>query len=85
MALAITLGAALICGSGWFLLSRLVMNEAAGDAAGEALGVAFGVLIVASVIGALRSFARRDSAANGPAGSHAVRSSDSGEDSENPS
>ena len=75
MGLVITVGAAVICGAGWFLLSKLVMHEAAGDAFGEALGVAFGVLIVASVIGALRSFARRAAdAAPGPA--------DSGEDPE---
>jgi hypothetical protein len=85
MALAITLGAALVCGAGWFLLAWLVMNEAAGDAAGEALGVAFGILIVASVIGALRSFARRAPATDAPARSNTGRSSDSGEGSENPS
>jgi hypothetical protein len=55
----ITFGAAVICGAGWFLLSKLGMHEAAGDALGEALGVALGVLIVVSVVGALRGFARR--------------------------
>lgn len=74
MALALTLGAALAGGVGWFLLARLVMHESAGDAAGEALGVAFGVLIVASVVGALRTAARR-AAESSP-------STDSGEDRE---
>lgn len=75
MALALTIGAALVCGFGWFLLAWRVMHETAGDAAGEALGVAFGILIVASVIGALRGFARKGGAGTG----------DSGEDPENPS
>lgn len=59
MALAFTLGVAVVGGVGWFLLAWLVMNESAGDAGGEGLGVAFGVLIVLSVIGALRAAARR--------------------------
>jgi integral membrane sensor domain MASE1 len=59
MALAFTLGVALVGGIGWFLLSWLTMREPAGNAAGEALGVAFGALIVASVIGAIRAARRR--------------------------
>lgn len=55
MALALTLGAAVVGGVGWFLLGWLVVHEPAGNAAGEGLGVAFGVLIVASVIGAVAS------------------------------
>jgi hypothetical protein len=75
MGLVITVGAAVICGAGWFLLSKQVMHETVGDAFGEAVGVAFGVLIVVSVIGALRSFTRR-------AADPVASSTDSGEDPE---
>lgn len=68
MALALTLGAAVVCGFGWFLLAWRVMHETAGDAAGEALGVTFGILIVASVIGALRSFGRKGGTGTGDSG-----------------
>jgi hypothetical protein len=78
MALAVTLGAAVIGGVGWFLLGWLVVHEPAGDAAGEGLGVAFGVLIVASVIGAVAS--RRSSGTADP--TDANNGTDSAEDPE---
>lgn len=42
-------------GVGWFVLSRLVMGETTGDAIGEGLGVMLALLVVASVVGAIRS------------------------------
>lgn len=42
-------------GVGWFFLSWAVIDTPAADAAGEAIGVVFALLIVASVIGAIRS------------------------------
>ena len=68
LSLALTGAIVVVGGAGWFLLSWIVMGEPAGDAAGEALGVGFGMLIVVSVVGAVRGFARK--------------SGDSGEDPE---
>jgi hypothetical protein len=75
MGLVITVGAAVVCGAAWFVVSWLVIKEPAGDAVGEAFGVAFGVLIVVSVVGALRAFSRRSE----------VAAADPGEDPERPS
>ncbi|NUT36100.1 MAG: hypothetical protein HOV79_23840 [Hamadaea sp.] len=59
LSLAAIAAAAIACGVGWLALSWLVMHETVRDAAGEALGVVFGVLILISVIGAVRGYARR--------------------------
>ena len=75
MGLVITVGAAVVCGAAWFLVSWLVIKEPAGDAVGEAFGVAFGVLIVVSVIGALRAFSRRSDAAPAESGEDPERHS----------
>jgi hypothetical protein len=45
----------LLFGVGWFALSYLVMDTAAGDAAGEALGVMLALAVVASIVGAFAS------------------------------
>jgi hypothetical protein len=42
-------------GLGWFMLSHVVKDTAAGDAVVEAFGVVLGLLVVASVIGAVRA------------------------------
>ena len=44
-----------LLGAGWFLLAHYVMGEPVGDATGETLGVMLALLLVASVIGAVRS------------------------------
>lgn len=41
-------------GSGWFLLSWLVVGTAPGAAVGEAIGAALGLLLFVAVIGAFR-------------------------------
>jgi hypothetical protein len=49
-------GAAIVLlGAGWFLLAHYVMGETVRDATGESLGVMLALLLVASVIGAVRS------------------------------
>jgi hypothetical protein len=40
---------------GWFTMSYLLMHNTVADALGEALGVGLGLLVVASVVGAVRS------------------------------
>jgi len=45
-------------GLGWFMLSHVVLDTAAGDAVVEALGVVLALLVVASVIGAVRGSLR---------------------------
>jgi hypothetical protein len=59
---AVLLGGVVIAalGLGWFVLSHGVMHTSIGDAAGEALGVMLALLVVASVVGAVRSGRSRD-------------------------
>jgi hypothetical protein len=44
-----------VLGFGWFALSHFIMKTATTDAVGEAVGVMLSLLVVASIIGAVRS------------------------------
>ena len=59
-----------LLGVGWFALSHVVMGTATGDAVAEALGVVLALLVVASVVGAVRSSIhnRGDAGEDRPAG-----------------
>jgi hypothetical protein len=48
-----------VLGFGWFALSHVVMGTTTGDALVEALGVMLGLLVVASVVGAVRTSRHR--------------------------
>ncbi|HLT12339.1 MAG TPA: hypothetical protein VK028_16285 [Micromonosporaceae bacterium] len=54
---AVTAGTVIILlsGTGWFALSRYVMETATVDALGEALGVMLGLLVLVSIVGAIAS------------------------------
>jgi hypothetical protein len=55
LTLALGGGTVLLLAVGWFVLSHLVMGTTTGDAIGESLGVALALLVVASIVGAIRS------------------------------
>jgi hypothetical protein len=55
LTLAVGGGTVLLLAAGWFMLSHLVMGTDTGDAIGESLGVALALLVVASIVGAIRS------------------------------
>lgn len=66
--------------AGWFTMSHVAMKTPVSDALGEALGVALGLLMLASVVGALRS-ARRERTSPGGGAAHLNGSQGSPENS----